>query len=113
MVDINVMGCDLAAKNLKDNPLFITEIKGGSYFQNMRKDVAHELIDTRILRVSYFDVMYYLDKVLNSIPEQKLDVLLFVRNGLLLAQRLYPLLILIFNIWLEANCYKMKEGNKL
>ena len=75
MVDINVMGCDLAAKNLKDNPLFITEIKGGSYFQNMRKDVAHELIDTRILRVSYFDVMYYLDKVLNSIPEQKLDVL--------------------------------------
>jgi len=32
MVDINVMGCDLAAKNLKDNPLFITEIKGGSYF---------------------------------------------------------------------------------
>ena len=35
-----------------------------------------KLIDTRILRVSYFDVMYYLVKVWISMPEQKLSVLL-------------------------------------
>ena len=76
MVDINVMGCDLAAKNLKDHPLFITEIKGESYFYSTRKDFSMKLIDTRILRVSYFDVMYYLVKVWISMPEQKLSVLL-------------------------------------
>ena len=84
MVDINVMGCDLAAKNLKDHPLFITEIKGESYFYSTRKDFSMKLIDTRILRVSYFDE-------------------LFVKKGLLLVRGPYLLLILIFNIWLEAN----------
>ena len=34
-------------------------------------------------------------------------------TGGLLMGLLYPLVILIFNIWLEANCYKMKESNKL
>ena len=32
-----------------------------------------KLIDTRILRVSYLDVMYYLVKVWIYMPEQKTD----------------------------------------